>query len=54
MPIPFCRIDLFYGEPLVIAKGIKGEELEPFRLLLEKRLNELYVTAWQLHGKNQH
>ncbi|MEW6334665.1 MAG: lysophospholipid acyltransferase family protein [Thermodesulfobacteriota bacterium] len=54
LPMPFSRIDFFYGEPLFVPPEIREEGLEAYRLELEKRLNDLYTTAWALHGKEEH
>ncbi len=54
LPYPFSHIDFFYGEPVTVPPKIKAEEIEKYRLILEKRLNDLYVTAWMLQGKNEH
>lgn len=54
LPKPFSRMDIFIGEPLFVPKGIDAAEMEEYRLLLEKKLNELYDTAWQLQGKKEH
>ncbi len=54
LPMPFSRIDFFYGEPLFVPSEIRGEGLEEYRLELERRLNELYAKAWALHGKKEH
>ena len=54
VPKPFSRIDFYYGEPLFVPQELKTEELEDYRLCLEKRLNELYDTAWGRYGKIVH
>lgn len=54
LPYPFSRIDFFYGEPLEIPPKIKAEEVEKYRLILEKRLNDLYVKAWKQQGRTEH
>jgi lysophospholipid acyltransferase (LPLAT)-like uncharacterized protein len=54
IPKPFSRIDIFYGEPILVPAELKAEGVEEYRLLLEKRLNELYVTAWDQHDKTEH
>ncbi len=54
LPYPFSRIDFFYGEPLVVPPKIKSDEIEYYRIILEKRLNELYTRAWQKHGRTIH
>ncbi len=54
VPLPFCRMNFQYGEPLLVPKGIKGEEIEEYRKQLEDRLNLLYETAWQRVGRRPH
>lgn len=54
IPKPFSRVDFFYGEPLFVPQKITAEETEEYRLLLEKRLNELYTTAWGVHNQVGH
>jgi len=54
LPLPFSRIDFFYGDPLLVPPDLKDNELEDYRLELEKRLNALYAQAWALHGKVEH
>jgi lysophospholipid acyltransferase (LPLAT)-like uncharacterized protein len=54
LPMPFSRIDFFYGEPLRVPPDLKEEQVEEYRLKLEKRLNELYAKAWVLQGKAEH
>jgi lysophospholipid acyltransferase (LPLAT)-like uncharacterized protein len=54
LPLPFSRIDFFYGEPLLVPPTLTDEQLEEYRLELEKRLNDLYTQAWALQGKAEH
>ena len=54
LPLPFSKIDFFYGEPLDVPPKIKSEEVEKYRMILENRLNDLYNEAWVLHGKTEH
>ena len=54
LPKLFSTIDVYYGDPLRVPQGTKGDELEKFRLRLEDTLNGLYTRAWQLHGKEKH
>ena len=54
LPLPFSRIDFFYGEPLLVPPALKEEQVEEYRLELEKRLNDLYAKAWALQGKAEH
>ncbi len=54
LPRPFARLAICYGEPLFVPSGLKANELEPYRLHLEERLNGLYGEAWQRFGRNNH
>lgn len=54
IPKPFSRIDFYYGEPIQVPPDLKAEGIEGYRLLLEKRLNELYAEAWGLYNKSGH
>ncbi len=54
LPKPFSRIDIFYGKPIHVPQGIKSAELETYRSVLEEKLNQLYVEAWQFQGKDAH
>ena len=40
LPKPFAKILLLAAEPLRIPEGVKGEDLERYRLILEQRMNE--------------
>lgn len=54
LPKPFSRIELMYGEPIYIPKKIGSEELEKYRLEVEKKMNEYYEKMWGLFGKKEH
>lgn len=54
LPKPFANLAICYGEPLSVPSGLKANELEPYRLQLEERLNGLYVEAWQRFGWGGH
>lgn len=54
IPKPFSTIDLYHGEPLQIPDNVSPEEIENYRQELERRLNMLYVKAWQVHGRAEH
>lgn len=54
LPMPFSKIDFFYGEPLYVPAKIKSDEIEEFRIVLENRLNDLYAKAWSIQGKTVH
>lgn len=54
IPKPFSEIHHFYGTPIYIPFGIKGEALEPYRQKVEQELLTLYKKAWAIYGKEQH
>ena len=54
IPKPFSRIDLYFGESMYLPRKVSADELEQYRGLLEKNLNELYSKAWSLYGKTSH
>ncbi len=54
VPMPFSRIDYYYGEPIHVPGKLKRAEIEQYRLQLEKSLNSLYTTAWGRYGKLEH
>ncbi len=54
LPKPFSTIDVFYGEPVILPEGMRVSDLGEYRLEVERRLNEIYEKAWQLHDKNEH
>ncbi len=54
LPLPFSKVDFFYGKPLWVPPDLSDEQLEEYRLTLERRLNDLYAQAWGLHGKTEH
>ena len=45
IPLPFSRGIFLWGEPIVIPRDVTREELEGYRLLLQKRLKELTDLA---------
>lgn len=53
-PLPFSRVEFFFGEPLVVPPNVKGDELEKWRLELESRLLSLYAEAWNIFDKSKH
>lgn len=53
-PKPFSRVEFVFGEPITIPPGIRGEEVEKYRVLLEQSLNRLYSDMWRLQGKEEH
>lgn len=54
LPRPFSQIDFFYGEPLLVPSGLDPSQVEEYREILEKRLNDLYREAWKIHGREAH
>jgi lysophospholipid acyltransferase (LPLAT)-like uncharacterized protein len=44
VPKPFARVVIFYAEPIWIPRSAQGENLEAYRQLFEKRLNQ--GTRW--------
>jgi len=54
IPKPFATIELFHGAPLQVPADVSAEELEKYRLELEKRLNVLYTEAWKVQGRAEH
>lgn len=54
LPKLFSTIDVFYGEPVILPAGAKGEQLKKFRRILEENLNTIYVKAWLLYDKYEH
>ncbi|WP_337995854.1 lysophospholipid acyltransferase family protein [Oleispirillum naphthae] len=48
MPLPFSRGVYIFGEPVVVPR--EAENLEPYRLLLEERLNAITAEADRLMG----
>jgi lysophospholipid acyltransferase (LPLAT)-like uncharacterized protein len=54
MPLPFCRIEFMYGEPVCVPAGIKAADIEPYRLELENELNRVYTTVWERVGRGPH
>jgi len=45
LPLPFSRLALLAGEPLLVPPEARGRALEAFRLELEHRLNELFLRS---------
>ena len=54
LPLPFSRIDCYFGEAIELEQGLDSEGLEAGRLLLEQRLDALYRQAWSALGKEEH
>jgi lysophospholipid acyltransferase (LPLAT)-like uncharacterized protein len=54
IPRLFSSVDFFYGEPLYVPQKLTAGETEQYRVLLEKRLNELYALAWAIHNRLEH
>jgi hypothetical protein len=47
IPLPFARVVLIAGEPLVVSRDADDNEVEQLRRILEDRLNELGRAAEQ-------
>jgi len=54
LPLPFCRIVVRYGKPLLVPPDLDDEGIEEYRLLFEGRMNELYEQAWLEFGIDRH
>lgn len=54
LPYPFSHIQFVFGEPLDVPPKIKSDAFEAYRIILEERLNDMYVQAWKLQGKTEH
>ena len=54
LPMPFSKIIMLYGEPFYVPKNSDADQIEEYRLELEKRLNELYEKGWAEFGKKEH
>jgi lysophospholipid acyltransferase (LPLAT)-like uncharacterized protein len=54
LPLPFSKIVMLYGEPIYVPKNSDADQVEKFRVKLEKSLNELYVNGWAEFGKTEH
>jgi len=54
VPMPFSRIDFYYGELIFVPRGANGAEIEQYRLQLEQSLNEIYAAAWGRYDKLEH
>ncbi|MHB1185623.1 MAG: lysophospholipid acyltransferase family protein [Desulfobulbia bacterium] len=54
LPKPFARLDLWYGEPLMVPEKSGAEEIEQYRQEMQHRLNALYAQAWGKFGKDGH
>ncbi|THB78082.1 MAG: DUF374 domain-containing protein [Desulfobulbaceae bacterium] len=54
IPLPFTRIDFFYGEPMSVPAELSVEELEQYRIELENRMLALYEHAWSHQQKQGH
>ncbi len=45
IPLPFSRVVVLYREPWVLPRRVGKDQLEAFRLTMEKTLNEMRVEA---------
>jgi len=46
LPLPFSTLIVRHGEPLHVPPSLPADQVEPYRLELEQRLNQIYVEAW--------
>ena len=54
VPKPFSRVDYYFGKPISVPRGVRGDDVEQYRLQLEESLNALYATAWGQYNKVDH
>lgn len=54
VPLPFSRVELFYGEPLQVPPGADASQLEQYRKKLEDQMRALYQQAWAYQQKQGH
>jgi len=54
LPLPFSRMSICYGKPLLVPDKLEDGELERYRLLLEESMNRLYQEAWSIYGRKHH
>ncbi len=54
IPKPFAKVHFFYGKPITIPAGIKGDALEEQRQQTEQALLALYHEAWAIFDKQYH
>lgn len=54
LPKPFARISAWYAEPLEVPADLSSEDVEKYRVKLEKRLNTAYSRAWKGFGREDH
>lgn len=54
LPLPFARIGLWYSESLQVPPRLDNAGIEKYRLIMEKRLNELYYESWGEFGIKEH
>jgi lysophospholipid acyltransferase (LPLAT)-like uncharacterized protein len=54
LPLPFCRVVIRYGEPLIVPSDLEAEGMEEYRQLLERKMNELYEQVWLEFGIKRH
>jgi lysophospholipid acyltransferase (LPLAT)-like uncharacterized protein len=50
IPLPFSRVVVIYREPWRLPRRVAKDQLEDFRLSMERTLNEMRVEADQLAG----
>lgn len=54
LPMPFAKVVIYYGKPLVVPARVKGDEVEHYRLQLEESLDDLYKKSWAQFGRTEH
>ncbi len=54
VPLPFTRIVLLYGAPMVPPPDLDANGIEQYREKLEQQMNQLYRDAWRRVGRAHH
>lgn len=54
LPLPFSKVDFYYGESFVVPPDLAQEELEVWRQKFEDNLQDLYTRAWQKYDRVEH
>ena len=54
VPMPFSRIDYFYGDPIDVPAGLDRDGIETYRLEVDRELNRLYRMAWKHYHREKH
>ncbi len=53
-PKPFARVEIAYGKPFYVPRGIKQQDLEGYRVRFEEEMNQLYDQLWQRFDRKEH